>query len=178
MLKSTPTEKKRDEYFDSNKEKFKTEQSNIPFETEKTKTKSWKIVSEPFCFTLVQSAFLFIVLSLIAFGASIFSTNQYWTSLFYILFIDFIVASLSIFSIQLYRDKEYKRKRKETEEIIMNKIRQYFIGDIQILYDSTNPLIIAGSDRHIILEYKGKKYNVFTKLYNPDNYFLLNEKEN
>ncbi len=178
LTKVYPNKKKKGEYFASLREESKVEQPKSPLGDKEKKIKTGKKISEPFNFTLIQLAFLFILLSLISFMASIFSVNPYLVSLFYILFICFIVASISIFSIQLYRDKETKRKREETNELIMNKIRQYFIGDIQILYDSTNLFTLTGPNRHIIFEYKGTKYDVFTKSYDPESYFLLSVHKN
>jgi len=132
-------------------------------------------ISEPKNFSILYLAFFFIILSIACFSIALTVKNLNLISLNYILFIDFAIASLSIFSIQLYRDREISKKNDEINEIILNKIRVYFIGDIKIIYDSTDPFQFVGPNRHIIFEYKEKKYDVFTKSYNPDSYFLLSE---
>lgn len=136
-----------------------------------------KQLPEPFNFNLVQLGFVFLILALIAFVFTLCPQQLFLISLFYVLFICFTVASISIFSIQLYRDKEGQKKRNEINNIILNKIRDSFVGEIKTLYDSTELFQFNGPNRHIIIEYQGKKYDIFTKSYDPENYFLLSEKK-
>lgn len=144
-------------------------------ELSKMEKGSNQYVSEPKYFNLLQLAFVFIFLCLTGFTIALISTNDVLTAIMYILFIDFSIASLSIFSIQLYREREIVKKRDDSYQLILNKIREYFIGDIQITYDSTDPYQFIGPNRHIIFEYKNKKYDVFTKSYDPESYFNLIE---
>lgn len=158
-------------YFkNKSKDKYLEELSKIQKDSN-----SNQYISEPKSFNLLQLAFLFIFLGIACFVIAMVSMNNVLTALMYILFIDFSIASLSIFSIQLYREREIVKKRDDSYQLILNKIREYFIGDIQITYDSTEPYQFVGPNRHIIFEYKSKKYDVFTKSYDPESYFLLAE---
>jgi len=134
-----------------------------------------QFIPEPFGFTLLQMAFVFIALGIVSFSIALSIRQDVVTSISYIVFVNFIIAALSIFSIQLYREREIVKKRNDSNELILNKIREYFIGDIQIIYDSTEPFQFNGPNRQIIFVYKDKKYDVFTKSYDPENYFLLAE---
>ena len=130
---------------------------------------------EPFGYTITQLSFLFIFLALIFFALTIYLGHSYVGLVSYVLFICSTVSSISIFSIQLYKDNEFTNKKRESDEIIFEKIKDYFSDKIKIEYDSTDYGTINGPDRQIIFEYLGKRYRVFTKSSNPENYFLISE---
>ncbi len=132
-------------------------------------------VPEPNSFNLIQLAFAFVALGVICFLIALSTDQSTVTSISYVLFIDFAIAAMSVFSIKLYTDRDNIKRADETNEIILNKIRTYFIGDIKITYDSTDYFQFVGPNRQIIFEYNGKKYDVFTKSYDPNNYFLIQE---
>lgn len=136
-----------------------------------------KEVKEPFGYTIIQLSFLFIFLSLVFFALTIYFGHIYIGLVSYILFICSTVSSISIFSIQLYKDNEFTNKKRESDEIVFEKIKDYFADKIKIEYDSTDYSTINGPDRQIIFEYSGKRYRVFTKSNNPENYFLISEFE-
>lgn len=141
------------------------------------KGKEKKPVPEPWYFTMIHLAFVLLVVSALCFFllTSKIPELGFFTQLIYIVFICSLVSSISLFSIQLYRENEYKRYQQNCDEIIFNKIRERFTEKIKVFYDSTDPnlLFSPGPDRHIIFEYQNQTYQVFTRSTNPNSYFLL-----
>src|SRR3989344_4012079 len=118
-----------------------------------------KIIRKPWHFTILQLAFFLIFLSLFSFILLlIFNYISVFAVFFYVLFICSAVAAISIFSIQLYNDNEYRNKQQNTDTIILGKIRERFVESVKIIF-----------------EYNGQKYRIFTRSDNPNNYFNLHK---
>lgn len=102
------------------------QQINLSNPEESTKSrKQFKQPIEPWNFTLLQFAFFLIIISLISFVPLLmFNYISVLAVLFYVFFICSAVASISIFSIQLYRDSEYKTNIENINTIILGKIRE------------------------------------------------------
>lgn len=144
----------------------------------KVSKKLQKIVQEPWNFTLLQLAFFLIFLSLISFILLLtFNSILILTILCYVLFICSAVAAISIFSIHLYNDNEYKNKQQGIDSIILGKIRERFVENVKIIFDSTDTSIWNPNipNRTIIFEYNSEKYRIFTRSDNPNNYFNLHK---
>ena len=137
--------------------------------------KKLKIVSEPRNFNIIGLSFIFILASLLSFISMMIIKNFIIISLSYILFITFAVTAMSVFSIQLYKDREYKERQKEIDEIILNKIRERFVDKIKITFDSTDYSNWQSPNRIVNFEYKDKTFQVFTKSTDPNSYFNLTE---
>lgn len=157
---------KRDKYFEYLK------WVNTPLEQRSSRNRT--PVKEPWSITVLFLSFIFIIISFISFALFVVVSIPIFKVLLYILFICLTVGSISIFSIQLYRDSEFRRLQQINNDIVMNKIRERFVENIKIIVDSGGQFS-QGPDRTIVFEYNGVRYRVFTKSYDPNSYFLLEE---
>lgn len=154
------SKKKKDQYFASFRQ---------------TADQPTKYVAEPRSFTLKNIAFIFIFLAVASFYGFIFFDPILAKSIFYIFFIVIVVASISIYATSLYLENDWQRREKEKKELVMNKLKEHFAGDIQIptlWIDNSN--IVQPIKRMVVVR-GGKKFNVAIDASDPDKYFVIDE---
>jgi hypothetical protein len=129
----------------------------------------------PKSITAVGLGFVFLILSALFFVLLINLHSIIWIgSILFILFITLSVTSISLFSIRIYNDSEYKAQRIATTEEIFNRINEFFadkvivISDFQDINNFTNPI------RTILVKHPKKGiYRIDCNSYDPSKLFSI-----
>ena len=137
--------------------------------------KSKKLINEPFSYSFKKLSILSIILAIVSYLVVIATNKTIFDCLFYILFICFSVISISIFSIQIYLEKEFAQREEQINEQIFIKIKDYFAKKITIKSDFKNISNWQFPQRHIEIEYDKIKYKITCDANNPDRFFNIEE---
>lgn len=129
------------------------------------------LISEPAYWTLYYLGFIFIILSLISFGFLLFISDHYWRSLNYISFICLSVSSLTIFSLKIYLGYEFKTIEDKVRSNTLDKINEYFAGNIQIVTEGVNRSNMMYPTREILIIKDGDRYKIIADANDPNKYF-------
>ena len=129
----------------------------------------------PKSITAIGFGFVLLTLSLISFILLInFSQIVWMGSILFIFFISLSVTSITLFSIRIYNDSEYKSQRIATTEEIFNRINEFFadkvvvISDFQDLNNFSNPI------RTIFVQHpKRGVYRIDCNSYDPSKLFSI-----
>ncbi len=161
-----------------NKDKYFASFKNASKNTKNTQENMYqnKYNSEPRYFNVYHLAIISIPISLLAFSVFISGQQKVWiVCVSYVLFISAIIFSIATFAIKLYTESRYKVRVKEVDNLILEKVRAYFVGEMKIknyFTDNNFP-----STKYIIVEYQNKNYFVKTDASDPERFFSIEEKK-
>lgn len=158
-----------------NKDKYFTSLRNINKNTQENMYQN-VYISEPRYFNIYHLAIISIPISLLAFSVFISNQEEVWIiCLSYVSFISTIVFPIATFAIKLYTESRYKVRIKEVDNLILEKIRAYFVGEMKIknhLTDNNLP-----GTKYITVEYQNKNYFVKVDANDPEKFFSIEEEK-
>lgn len=132
-------------------------------------------VNEPFNFNIKKISIFLIFVSLLAFTSFILFDSIIVKSLSHVIFICTVVTTITTFAIQLYLDNEYKQKQKDMDERILEKVKEYFSGEIKIKLVFKDERNLNIPNKQYIIEREGRTYKVIANYHDPDKYFSIEE---
>ncbi|MCB9801654.1 MAG: hypothetical protein H6774_01050 [Pseudomonadales bacterium] len=129
----------------------------------------------PKSMTAIDLGFLFLLFSLISFVLLINFSQVVWIgSILFIFFITLSVTSISLFSIRLYNDSEYKSQRVATTEEIFNRINEFFADKVTVVSDFQDLNNFANPIRTIFVKHPKKGlYRIDSNSYDPSRLFSI-----
>jgi len=129
----------------------------------------------PKSMTAVDFGFVLLLFSLISFVLLINFSQLIWIgSILFILFITLSVTSISLFSIRLYNDSEYKSQRIATTEEIFNRINEFFADKVTVVSDFQDLNNFANPIRTIFVKHPKKGlYRIDCNSYDPSRLFSI-----
>ncbi|OGJ16445.1 MAG: hypothetical protein A2632_03205 [Candidatus Pacebacteria bacterium RIFCSPHIGHO2_01_FULL_46_16] len=129
----------------------------------------------PKSITAIGIGFVLLLLSLASFVFLISFSQTIWIgSILFICFILFSVTSISLFSIRLYNDSEYKTQRIATTEEIFNRINEFFTDKVVVVSDSQDLNNFANPIRTIFVKHPKKDlYRIDCNSYDPSRLFSI-----
>lgn len=133
---------------------------------------------EPFGLQAIHIGFLSLFLALIAFILLVIQNVIWVTVLCFVAFIVLVVASISIFSIQLFRDNEYKKKKDEVNELLNIKITEFFSDKVTVISDYQDTTNFMNPIRTLIIEHPSRGlYRVDCNANDPSRLFNIQKIE-
>ncbi len=127
--------------------------------------------------TAIGLGFVFLFSSALSFILLINFHPIIWIgSILFILFITLSVTSISLFSIRLYNDNEYKTQRVATTEEIFNRINEFFADKVIVISDFQDINNFANPIRTIFVKHPKKGiYRIDCNSYDPSRLFSIQE---
>jgi len=161
--------KKRDKYY-----KYLNETSNVGKDMDsKPEKKEQQIVPEPWNYTISRVSVLLIFLAIACFAGMVIYDNVILTSLLYIIFICSTVVSIGTFAIKIYLENDYKIREKNMDNLIMEKIKEYLVGNVKIKAVNRDYSNIINPYKTIFIEHNEITYKVLVSTSNPDSFFSI-----
>lgn len=131
------------------------------------------IISEPWYWTVSNLGFVLIIITIILFCLMLVSPQKYLTTLSYILFVCSSVSALTIFSLKIYLVQEFKNLNERIRQQIMDKINEYFVGDLSIITEFEDRSNFMYPVKTFIIMKDEKKYVVRSDANDPNRFFSI-----
>ena len=129
---------------------------------------------EPHSIKAIHLGFVFLIFAVALFVLMVLQLAIWLTLFSFISFISLTVASISIFSIQMYRDGEYRKTREETDQVIYNKINEFFSDKVIVMSDFQDQNNFINPIRTIIVEHPTRGlFRVDCNAYDPGKSFSI-----
>ena len=134
-------------------------------------------VTEPFFLNVYRLAIISIGVALLVFIVIIiYSENNIIVSIGYVMFISLVIFSITTFAVKLYIEGQYQIKNREVDDLILEKIKSYFVGEMKIISIFTDNRF--PSLKYVKVKYKDDvEYIAKADAMDPNQYFEIEEQK-
>lgn len=129
-------------------------------------------ILEPFYFTIYNIAIASLFFMIISFAIFISSSNISWVlCVSYVVLISTMVFPMATFAIKLYAENSYHTRNQLASDMIIEKIRAYFVGEMKIESSKVDEIGFSRSIKTLIVEHNQQKYIVRSDINDPEKFF-------